>query len=206
MFVLKNVKYKDILNIEELHIPARKITVITGKSGTGKTTLLKMLNKLISPDSGEILFKGTPLKEIDSVELRRKVVMLPQFPVVFPGNVKENLILGLKFSGKKIPHDEELRNILKFVMLEKDLNDDPEKFSGGEKQRLALARVLLMDPEVLLLDEPTSSLDEKTGIEIIKKVSNFAKNREKTLVIVTHNPELRKFADVLIELKNGRVL
>lgn len=91
-------------------------------------------------------------------------------------------------------------------MLEKDLNDDPEKFSGGEKQRLALARVLLMDPEVLLLDEPTSSLDEKTGIEIIKKVSNFAKNREKTLVIVTHNPELKKFADVLIELKNGRVL
>ncbi|ABQ46750.1 ABC transporter related [Thermotoga petrophila RKU-1] len=206
MFVLKNVKYKDILNIEELHIPPRKITVITGKSGTGKTTLLKMLNKLISPDSGEIFFKGTPLKEIDSVELRRKVVMLPQFPVVFPGNVKENLILGLKFSGKKIPHDEELRNILKFVMLEKDLNDDPEKFSGGEKQRLALARVLLMDPEVLLLDEPTSSLDEKTGIEIIKKVSNFAKNREKTLVIVTHNPELKKFADVLIELKNGRVL
>jgi putative ABC transport system ATP-binding protein len=206
VFVLKNVKYKDILNIEELHIPARKITVITGKSGTGKTTLLKMLNKLISPDSGEILFKGTPLKEIDSVELRRKVVMLPQFPVVFPGNVKENLLIGLKFSGKDIPHDEELRNILRFVILEKDLNDDPEKFSGGEKQRLALARVLLMDPEVLLLDEPTSSLDEKTGIEIIKKVSNFAKNREKTLVIVTHNPELRKFADVLIELKNGRVL
>lgn len=101
MFVLKNVKYKDILNIEELHIPPRKITVITGKSGTGKTTLLKMLNKLISPDSGEIFFKGTPLKEIDSVELRRKVVMLPQFPVVFPGNVKENLILGLKFSGKR---------------------------------------------------------------------------------------------------------
>lgn len=83
MFLLRNVKYKNILEIEELYIPEKMITVITGESGSGKTTLLKMLNKMITPDRGEILFKGQPLEKIDSVDLRRKVVMLPQFPVVF---------------------------------------------------------------------------------------------------------------------------
>ncbi|PLV57531.1 ATP-binding cassette domain-containing protein [Thermotoga sp. SG1] len=206
MFLLKNVKHKNILEIEELYIPEKMITVITGESGSGKTTLLKILNKMITPDRGEIFFKGESLEKIDSVDLRRKVVMLPQFPVVFPGDVRENLIAGLRFSEKKRPSDERLREILEFVMLKKSLNDDPEKFSGGEKQRLALARVLLMDPDVFLLDEPTSSLDKETGIEIIKRVVDFVRKRNKTLIMVTHDPELRKFADRLIEMKDGRVL
>ncbi|MDK2785427.1 MAG: UDP-glucose/iron transport system ATP-binding protein [Thermotoga sp.] len=206
MFLLRNVKYKNILEIEELYIPEKMITVITGESGSGKTTLLKMLNKMITPDRGEIFFKGESLEKIDSVDLRRKVVMLPQFPVVFPGDVRENLIAGLRFSEKKIPSDERLREILEFVMLKKSLNDDPEKFSGGEKQRLALARVLLMDPDVFLLDEPTSSLDRETGIEIIRRVVDLVRKRNKTLIVVTHDPELRRFADRLIEMKDGRVL
>ncbi|PLV58950.1 ATP-binding cassette domain-containing protein [Thermotoga sp. KOL6] len=205
MFLLENIEYRDILKIEKLFIPEKKVTVIVGESGSGKTTLLKMLNKLITPDKGRIFFKGIPLEEIDSIELRRKVVMIPQFPVIFPGNVKENLIIGLKFSEKPIPSDEELSKFLDFMKLRKSLTDDPEKFSGGEKQRLALARVLIMDPEVFLLDEPTSSLDEETGVEIISKVIDFAHQKGKTLVIVTHASELKQFADTIVEIKNGRV-
>ncbi|MCD6551486.1 ABC transporter ATP-binding protein [Thermotoga sp.] len=205
MFLLKGVRYRNILEIEELHIPEKMVTVIVGESGSGKTTLLKMLNKLVTPDRGEIFFKGEPLEKIDAVELRRKVVMIPQFPVVFPGDVRENLIVGLKFSEKNIPSDEKLREVLELVMLKKSLNDDPEKFSGGEKQRLALARVGLMDPDVFLLDEPTSSLDKETGVEIVRRVINLVRKKKKTLIMVTHDPELKKFADQLIEMRDGRV-
>ncbi|ADO81838.1 ABC transporter ATP-binding protein [Ilyobacter polytropus] len=207
MYRLENVKYKDIIYIESLEILPQKITCILGESGGGKTTLIKLLNKMISPTSGDIFYKEKSLRKIDSVELRREVVMLSQSPGIFPGSVRDNLLIGLKFSEKDPADDSELVEIMKKVHLYKSLDDVAENLSGGEKQRVALGRVMLMDPKILLLDEPSSALDEKTEKNIIKEVTDYVKTKNKTLIMVTHSKEIaRDHADEIIEMAQGRVI
>lgn len=207
MFSFKKVKYKHILDINDLNIEKNKVTCIIGESGSGKSTFLRLLNKLISCDSGEILYKGQPINTINSVELRRNVVMLPQIPVIFPGTVRENLLIGRKFSEKSIVDDEKLHQILKMVHLNKELNDDSEKMSGGEKQRLALGRVILLDPDVFLLDEPSSALDEETENIIIEKLVEYTKEKNKTLIMVTHSKKVaQNYSENIIYIHKGRVV
>lgn len=207
MFLLDKVKYKDILDITELEIKTNKVTCIVGESGSGKTTLLKLLNKLISPDSGEITYKKKPLKNIHSVELRRKVTMLPQAAAIFPGTIKDNLLIGLKFSEKPVVPEEKLNQVLKIVKLNKGLNDSAEKLSEGEKQRVALGRIILLEPDVLLLDEPSSALDEETEHLIIKALVEFAKKNNKSMIMVTHSKKVaRDFSDEIVEIKEGKLI
>lgn len=201
MFELINVRYKNLLHIDKLSIKENKTTCIIGKTGTGKTTFLKLLNKMISPDEGKILYQEKNIEEIDSVILRREVVMLYQKPFVLKGDIKKNLLMGLEFSNKPLVKDDILKHSLERVMLEKNLTDNAELLSGGEKQRVALARVLLMNPKVLLLDEPTSSLDEKTSDEVMFNVLEEAKQRNVTLIIVTHSADIaQKYANEIIRL------
>jgi len=205
-FTLDSVTYKGIISIDRLEIPGGKVTCVVGESGSGKTTLLRMLNNLVSPEKGAVYYKGENVANLDPVHLRRSVVMLPQNPVVFPGSVADNLMIALEFADKSLAKDEDLAGILETVMLQKKLSDDPTEFSGGEKQRLALARVLLLEPEALLLDEPSSALDERTEGEVIGSVVNFARRRRLTLVMVIHSRELaERFADTLVTVKDGKV-
>lgn len=207
MFSLKNVKYKHILHIDYLVIEDCKVTCIVGESGSGKTTLIRLLNKLISCDSGEIIYNDHDLNTIDSVRLRRAVVMLPQTPAIFPGNVKDNLLIGLKFAEKPPVDDDKLRQILKIVNLNKELHDESDNLSGGEKQRLALGRVILLDPDVFLLDEPSSSLDEETERIIIEKLVAYTKDTNKTLIMVTHSKKIAQtYSDNIIQIRQGKVL
>lgn len=203
MFILKSVIYKDILDIDYLKIEKNKITSITGESGSGKTTLLRLLNKMISPDGGSILFNGEDIESINSVELRRKVAMLSQSPVIFEGNVRDNLLMGLKFSEKNLASDETLIDILKSIHLKKSLDENPSNFSGGEKQRLALARIIVMNPDVFLLDEPSSALDDDTAKDVISSLCSYVKANNKTLIMISHSKALsREFSDEIVELKN----
>lgn len=207
MFRLENVKYKDILDIKQLIIPANKVTCIVGESGSGKTTLLRLLNKMISCTEGEIFYGNEAISTINSIELRRKVVMLPQVPAIFPGTVKDNLLIGLNFSEKQPANDQEVFKVLNMVHLNKSLDEDADKLSGGEKQRLSLGRVLLMNPETFLLDEPSSALDEDTEELIIEKLVYHTKEKNKTLVMVTHSKKIAQaYANTIIEIKNGKVL
>lgn len=204
LFEIINLKYKDILNIEKLEIPENKITCIVGESGSGKTTLLRHLNGLVSADSGSIYFKGKNIDELDNIQLRRKVVMLSQNPAIFPGNIRDNLIIGLKFSGKSEVADDNLNRTLELVHLDKNLEDDAEKLSGGEKQRVALGRILLMEPEVLLLDEPSSALDEATEKLVIERVVEYSKAKKKSLIMVTHSKNIAKtYGEYIVEVKKG---
>jgi len=133
--------------------------------------------------------------------------MLPQTPAIFPGSIKENLLIGLKFAEKPLAEDEKLSSALQFVKLKKGLAEDADKLSGGEKQRLALARVILMEPEVFLLDEPSSALDEETEQLIIEAIVQYCRLNKKTLIMVTHSKKIAKtFAERTIELRNGKVL
>lgn len=207
MFNFKNVQYGEILHIPNLVIKAKEITCILGESGSGKTTLLRLLNKLSSPTQGRIYFNGEDIDEINSIDLRRKIVMLPQLPVVFPGTLKDNLLIGLEFAGMNIVADEVLEEVLIKVQLKINLNMNADKLSGGEKQRLALARVLLLNPEVFLLDEPSSALDKDTEKAIINMMVEHVKYRNKTLIMVTHSREVAyEVADTVVSLSNGRLL
>ncbi len=207
MFDLKNVRYKNILTIPNLHIPANQITCIIGESGSGKTTLLKLLNKFISCTDGEIFYKKRSLREINAIELRREVVMLPQTPIIFGTTIKDNLLIGLQFSQKHLASDHQLIETLDMLSLHKNLDENAEKLSGGEKQRICLGRVLLMNPEAFLLDEPSASLDKNTEQIIMEKLSSNIKNQNKTLIMVTHSKEIAdSFADNIIEVKNGTAI
>jgi putative ABC transport system ATP-binding protein len=157
LFEFKDVKFKEILYIPKLQITKDKITSLIGPSGSGKTTILKMLNKMLSPTEGQIIFNGQSLDQINAVDHRRHVSMLSQAPAMFDGDIKENLIAGLKFQKRDIPADHVLNDMLLKVKLNKELNSPTQTLSGGEKQRLALGRVLLLNSEVYLLDEPSSA-------------------------------------------------
>lgn len=207
MFTLTNIRYKGILFVESMTIPAEKTTCIVGESGSGKTTLIRLLNKMISPDRGTIQYRGKDLQDIDSVELRKEVVMLPQNPAIYPGTIRDNLTIALTFAQKPAVSETILSSVLSEVGLAKSLDEDAGKLSGGEKQRLALCRILLLEPEVYLLDEPSSALDEETEHLIIEKLVSLAKNRKKTLIMVTHAKKIaQEFAENLIEIKNGQSL
>lgn len=207
MFSLHHVRVKDILTVEHLEIPSGEVTCLVGRSGSGKTTLVKLLNRMISPDEGTILYNGTPITDINPVELRRNVVMLPQTPVMFDGTIRDNLLKGLEFAERPSLDDEALRRILDVVDLRKELDGDALTLSGGEKQRVALGRILAMRPDVALLDEPSSALDEGTERAVIGGLAAAARERGVTLVIVTHSRALADaVADNLIEVEAGRVV
>lgn len=203
MFELRNVQFKNILNIDNLIIDDGGLTMIIGPSGSGKSTLLKMLDDIISPDSGEILYKGDNISSYKAHELRRKIIMQSQSPAIFEGNVRDNLNIARKFSGLSSLDDENLKELLNIVLLDKKLDDEPKDFSGGEKTRLSIARVLAMDAEVYLFDEPTSSLDDETEFNLINKVIQYLKEKNKKIVMVSHSEKLFSLAEQVIEINNN---
>ncbi|MGE7862480.1 ABC transporter ATP-binding protein [Bacillus mobilis] len=201
MFILKDVTYKDILHIPYLRIQKEKITCIIGESGSGKSTLLRMLNDLQSPTSGTIEYNGKLIADYPPIQLRRDVIMLGQTPPIFDGTIKDNLLMGLRLSEKPFPNDDVLRSALTTVSLEKNLEDNADSLSGGEKQRLAFARIVLMDPPVYLLDEPTSALDSDTERRVMKQFTVLAKEKQKTVIFITHSQQLpEEIADDIIEI------
>lgn len=204
MYTLRGVKYKGILNIDHLEIPKERIICIIGESGSGKTTLLKLLNHLISPDEGQILFQNRPLPQWDPISLRRKVMMLSQSPVIFEGSIRDNLLIGFKFCEKPPVGDAKIQEAIKIVRLNKDMSLNASLLSGGEKQRLAMARVLLLEPNVFLLDEPSSALDEETAQSVMEQMVEEVKRLKKTMIMVTHSKALvQGFAEHIIEIKKA---
>lgn len=207
MFKLRNIEFKNIIKIDKIELKKNIITAILGRSGGGKTTFLKLLNNMISADSGKITYKNKTLSSYDPVKLRREVVMLPQNPKIFKGSIKDNFKITEKITGKNFSENLNYEKILKKVSLPKKLNTDAEDLSGGEKQRLALARVILLNPEVLLLDEPSSSLDQNTEEKIFKMIVDYVKKNQKTLIMVTHNREIAEnFADRIINIESGKIV
>ena len=205
MFSFENVRYLEILDLPSLFIEENRITTLFGESGSGKTTILRLLNKMISPTQGEVFFKEQKLSDKDPASHRRMVTMLSQEPVIFDGTIEYNLNSGRYFQDMEPAADETLKNILERVDLKKNLRDTASKLSVGEKQRLALARVMLLKPEVYLLDEPSSSLDEGSEEMIFGMFSSFVKEEHKTLVMVTHSRYIaKKYSDRIIYIKDGR--
>lgn len=206
IFTLDDVRYRQVLHIEQLHIQQHEITCLVGSSGSGKSTLLRLLNRMISPDSGRITYRSEPIDAMDAVALRRKVVMLPQNPIMFEGSLRDNLLKGIEFGEREPVSDERLQSLLELMQVDKNLNAGTGKLSGGERQRVSIARVLAMQPDVLLLDEPSSALDVTTQNVVISNLIADARAANTTIVMVTHaNAIAEQWADHLIEIRAGQV-
>lgn len=202
MFKIENLIVNKVLDIKELELNASIIS-IEGQSGSGKSTLLRQLNNLDSPQSGTIYYQDEPLMKIDPMTLRKKVIMVPQDPVVFDGTIRDNLLLGLQLSCEDDVPDSSLNQMLKMFWLDdKELDTSASDLSGGEKQRMALSRVLLMKKaEVFLLDEPSSSLDDDTTNHILDEFINRAKEQKQQIIMVTHDKRVsERYADQKINM------
>lgn len=207
LFELRKVRYREVLHVQELNIEEHKVTCILGESGSGKTTLLQLLNEMITPDEGTILYNGQNIAHMDPVLLRRECIMVPQSPVIFWGSIRDNLGIGLKMSGRAPATDDEMRESLRAVCLSKELEEAADRLSGGEKQRLSLARALLMSPRVLLLDEPTAALDEATSLEVLTSITRRARDAGTSLIIVTHSRSAADlFGDNIIYVHQGKIV
>lgn len=205
MFEFNQVVYQNILSIDSLKIERKHVTCIVGQSGGGKTTFLRLLAKLISPTSGDILYDGKSLETLDSLTYRQSVVMMSQKPPLFEGTIRDNFVRTLSFHQKPVWEDQ-LLNVLTIVQLDKPLETPVSTLSGGEAQRVALARVLLLDPDVILLDEPSSALDEATEAQLIETVVEYVKEGQKTLIMVTHSKAMaRRHGDRIVTIHQGHV-
>lgn len=203
--VFKNVNLK---------IKKGEVISLVGKSGSGKSTLLKCINRLEGINAGKIKFKGMDISEISLVELRQKIGIVFQDYNLFEHlTVLENLTIGLikikGYSKKECIH--KALNILKKVDLTDKMDKYPDELSGGQKQRVAIARTLLMEPDIILLDEPTSALDKEMKDSVLELINELV-DEDMTLIVVSHEDEfINKVSDrifsfnkhTLLEKKNG---
>jgi putative ABC transport system ATP-binding protein len=195
-----------ILDRISFEVPAGSIFTILGPSGAGKSTLLRMACRLFDPDSGEIRIGDRSIREVDVLALRRRVGFLSQEPVLFGGNVRENLDFAAGPEGGATLADVGER--LEQVGLPADFADRaPDQLSVGQRQRVALARALVPKPEVLLLDEATSALDPQSAAGILKLVRDLRDRLKLTIVFVTHTvAQARRVADHVLVIAGGRVV
>ncbi len=175
---------------------------LTGPSGCGKSTVLRLAVDLVSPVSGEVLFKSQPVNEWEPTELRRRMVLVPQEASMFTGTVEDNLKWALDIH-KMDYREGEFERVLKDVLLDIEyLGKVAANLSGGQKQRVAIARALLLKPDVLLLDEPTSALDMEATLAVEEAINNLIKVSDLSVLIVTHNKEqARRFTSRVIEME-----
>lgn len=215
MIEFRNVKksYKSNIILENfnLNIDSGDLVVLIGSSGCGKTTLLKMINRLIETTSGEILVNGKNIKEEDPIKLRRSIGYVIQQTGLFPHmTVKENIEIIPKLIGKADGVIEKKTNeLLNMVGLDPEQFSDryPVELSGGQQQRVGVARAFAADAEIILMDEPFSALDPITRTELQEELFNIQREYKKTIVFVTHDmDEALNLADKICILKEGEIL
>src|SRR5690349_17179162 len=199
-----------ILHPTDLTIARGRAVAITGASGSGKSTLLGLVAGLDAPTTGTILLDGVDITALGEEQLARlrgqKIGIVFQFFHLLPSlTAFENILVPMEIAGAADAHPR-AKQLLVDVGLGDRGHHYPSQLSGGEQQRVALARALANDPPVLLADEPTGNLDSATGRQVIELLVAVGRKQGRTLVLVTHDPDLATLADKVIALRDGRIV
>lgn len=220
--VEREVQFKDVsfhyqtgqsvLGNINFSLPAGKIAAIVGPTGSGKSTLVHLIPRFYEPSSGEILIDGTSINNFELSSLRKKIAIVSQNTLIFHDTLRNNITYGLRageYSEGTLLHALESAQLTEFLKdlphgLETIVGTGGERLSGGELQRVSIARALLRDPEILILDEPTSALDATTEQKLQLALSEIVTNR--TVFVVAHRLATVKSADLIIVLKKGRII
>ena len=201
IFKTKNLTFNDSIHFPNIEIPKNKVTFISGKSGSGKTTLFKLFNGTLTQSSGDIYYNNQNILDLDTISLRKEVLLISQDVFLFDGNIKDNFIEFYKYRDEPLLEDSEIKYFLDICSLPFPLDKNCEEMSGGEKQRLYIAIYLSFKPKVILLDEPTSALDEENSQIVIRNIISFSKENGITLLVISHDNELTNdFADKVVRI------
>ncbi len=202
----RRVEGRTLVDRVSLEVDAGEVVAITGPSGAGKSSLLRLLNRLDEPTSGTVYLDGRDYREIPPRELRRRVGMLLQQPYLFPGSVADNLRFGPAAHGERLSQ-QTIATLLERVGLSGYAERGVSRLSGGEAQRVSLARTLANRPEIMLLDEPTSALDEAARLGVEGLICSIMGAQRLTCVIVTHDrAQAARMAGRTIVMEAGRIV
>jgi putative ABC transport system ATP-binding protein len=201
LFQASNLVYKENLIYSDVKIEKRKVNFITGESGSGKSTFLKLLNHSISPASGELFYNGKAITEYNPIELRQEVSLIAQEPFLFDESILDNFKTFYFIRQAPVPSEDYIRHITELCCVNVPLDQMAVTLSGGERQRVYISIFLSFRPKVILLDEPTSALDEKTSFKVMKNITGFCKEKNIEMVIVSHDKSIvDAFAENKIEI------
>jgi len=196
----------------DLKVRNGEIVSIVGPSGSGKSTLLNLLGAMDSPSSGEVLVNNVDIGKLPERKLsdyrKKQIGFVFQFFNLYPTlTAKENVELPMLILEKDVKEREtKVLELLEIVGLKKRAEHLPSQLSGGERQRVAIARALANNPTILLADEPTGNLDSKTGLEIMKFLDKLQEEEKITIVMVTHELQIAKYAERIVHVKDGKII
>ena len=198
------------LNDISFEVEEGEFLAIIGPSGSGKSTLLHTIAGLEKPTNGKVYFYDKNIYEMNKKDLtilrRQKIGIIYQFYNLIPTlNVEENILLPIELDRKKVDKDK-LEDIIKFLNLENRKKHLPNELSGGQQQKVAIGRALMIDPTIILADEPTGNLDSKSSYEIIQSLKRANKEYNQTIIMITHNMEIAKLADRIIQIEDGKII
>lgn len=202
----------NVLRAVNIEIEEKKISVIVGASGAGKSTLLHIMGGLDRPDSGEVYFREQNIFTLSDDKLARfrskNIGFVFQFHHLLPEfTAVENVAIPQMITGKSLEQaSKKAQELLEAVGMADRFSHKPAELSGGEQQRVAVARSLANDPDIILADEPTGNLDSENSEALHKILIDLRDNMEKTFIIVTHNPALVNLADIVYEIKDGKII
>ena len=201
---------KNVLNKMNAEFETGKIYAIVGKSGSGKTTLLSLISGLDVSTGGEILFNGENLKEIDRDDYRAKSigVVFQSYNLLLNATAAENIVLSMNISGSGEANKKDYAyKLLDKIGIDRETADRKIlKLSGGEQQRVGIARALSHDPDIVIADEPTGNLDTETESQILDILSELAHNQDKCVIIVTHSKKVSAYADEIYGISDGKLV
>jgi len=200
------VQNKILVEDVSFEVVTGEVLALTGPSGAGKSSLLRLLNRLDEPTTGTVYVEGVDYRQIPPRELRRKLGMVSQRPFLFPGTVEENLRFGPRQRGQPLP-SASVEELLARVGLQGYAGRPVANLSGGEAQRVSFARTLANSPLVLLLDEPTSSLDDASKREVEVLIQKIVREQKLTCVVVTHDTaQAERLAQRAVLLEAGKIV
>ena len=197
------------LNNVSFEVEEGEFIAIIGPSGSGKSTLLHTIAGLEPPTDGKVYFYGKNLYEMNKKQLtilrREEIGIIYQFYNLIPTlNVEENILLPIELDRKKVDK-EKLNRITKFLNIDNRKKHLPNELSGGQQQKVAIGRALMISPKIILADEPTGNLDSKSSNEIIQLLKKTNKEYKQTIIMITHNLEIAKLADRIIQIEDGTI-